>query len=313
MDKLRAMDLLVATAQSGSFSATGRRYGMSTASVSRRISELEEHLGVTLIHRSTRNLALSEAGEAYVAEAREILASIARADAGISALQEAPKGVLRVHSRIMFGVTFLAQAQAGFAARHPELTVELHLSERPARLREDGFDIDFRIAAPQESGLMRRRLLSSQRILVAAPAYLEVAPPIASPRDLAGHRCLTYWLGPDPPYWRFRQDGADLEVPVPSNFASNNGQVLLIAAREGHGIALLDDYTVAADIAAGRLVRILPQYRVTNTTFDEGVFATYLETPRVPAKIRVILDHVIAELPRRLGRLPEGGTDGGQG
>ena len=304
MDKFKAMTLMVATAKTQNFSETGRRFGISTASVSRRITELENHLGVQLIYRSTRSLVLSEAGQIYVKQAEEILASVAHAEVGVTAMQDAPNGLLRVHSRTMFGLSVLAPLQAEFAEKYPELSVELHLSERPARLREDGFDIDFRIAAPQESGLMRKRLFLSERVLVASPEYLDAAPPLLSPGDLEKHRCLVYWLGPDPQYWRFRKDKKIDEMLIPSSFSSNNGQVLIEAARRGHGVALLDDYTIADDIRNGRLKRVLTEYHVTNTTFEEGIFATFLETSRMPAKLRIFLDFISEQVPKRLGRLP---------
>lgn len=301
MDKLRAMTLLVATAESGSFSATGRRLGMSTASVSRRVSELEAHLGVTLIHRSTRALTLSEAGETYVAQARAILAQVAQAEAGASALQDAPQGILRVHSRTMFGLSVLTEAQPGFADQHPNLTVELHLSEHPARLREDGFDLDFRATRPAEAGIAMRQLIESRRVLVAAPSYLVRARALRGPTDLTEQDCLVYWLGSDPPFWRFRKDGVDEDVAITPAFSSNNGQVLLDAARRGLGIALLDDYTVAQDVRAGRLVRLLPGYRITNTSFDTGIYAVWLQTPQVPAKVRLYLDYLATHLQDRPG------------
>lgn len=304
MDKFKAMTLMVATSETRNFSETGRRFGISTASVSRRITELESHLGVQLIHRSTRSLVLTEAGQVYVKQAEDILSSVAQAEVGLTAMQDAPNGLLRVHSRTMFGLSVLAPLQAEFAEKYPDLSVELHLSERPARLREDGFDIDFRIAAPQESGLMRKRLFLSERVLVASPEYLDGAPPLKSPDDLQHHRCLVYWLGPDPQYWRFRQNKKIDEVRIPTSFSSNNGQVLLEAAKKGHGVTLLDDYTIADDIRNGRLKRVLTDYRVTNTTFEEGIFATFLETSRMPAKLRVFLDFISDQIPKRLGRLP---------
>lgn len=295
MDKLRAMGLLVATAETGSFSATARRVGMSTASVSRRVSELEAHLGVTLIHRSTRALTLSEAGETYVVHARAILAQVAQTEAGASAVQDAPQGVLRVHSRTIFGLSVLTGAQAAFSRQHPNLTVELYLSEHPARLREDGFDVDFRMTRPTESGIAMRQLLQSHRVLVASPAYLEQAPALTTPRDLDAHQCLVYWLDSDPPFWRFRKE----DIAIAPRFASNNGQVLRQAARQGQGVALLDDYTVAQDIRAGRLVRLLPDYRVTNTSFDTGIYAIWLDAPQIPAKVRLYLDHIATCLTER--------------
>lgn len=301
MDKLRAMELLLSVAETRSFSETGRRQNMSTASVSRRLSELEDVLGVTLIHRSTRNLTLSEAGNAYAVRAREILSAVGQADAGVTALQDSPYGVLRLHSRTMFGLKVLTPLQAGFSRKYPDLMVELHLSERPARLREDGFDIDFRIAPPQENGLMRRRLFLSDRVLVAAPEYLRDHGAPASPEDLRDHNCLVYWLGADPPYWRFQKDDRIQEIRVRSGFSTNNGQVLLEAAKSGLGFALLDDYTVAEDLASGRLVQVLKEYRITNTSFEDGIYATFLETVQVPTKIRVFLDYLTENMSSRLG------------
>lgn len=304
MDKLRAMALLVATAETGSFSQTGRRFGLSPASVSRQIAELEDRLGVTLVHRSTRNLVLSEAGQLYVRQAEMILASVDAADAGMSAMQQVPTGVLRVHSRTMFGVAVLAPLQVDFARQYPDMTVELHLSEKPVRLREDGYDLDFRIAPPQESGLMRKRLFLSQRIVVASPAYLATMPPVERPEDLRRHNCLVYWVNGDPVTWRFLKDRAVEEIQVPANFVSNNGQVLLEAAKSGQGLALLDDYTVAGDVAAGRLRRVLAEYRITNTTFEEGIYATYLEGIQTPLKLRVYLDFISDSWAKRVRAVP---------
>lgn len=292
MDKLRAMELFVATAETGSFSAAGRLYGLSPASVSRHVNDLEDDLGVSLIHRSTRSLSLTESGEAYMRDARDILASVRAADTAASARQDKLEGLLRVHSRTMFGVSVLSRLQPAFFELYPDLVVDLHLSESPVRLREDGFDLDFRIAPPAESGLVRRRLFLSRRIPVASPDYLARRPEIRHPEDLLSHDCLTYWLSHDRVYWRFRDGEKEHELMVPRTFSSNNGLVLLNMARAGKGIALLDDYTVAEDLASGALVQILPEVRVTNTTFEEGIFVTYLETPFLPAKLRLYIDFV---------------------
>lgn len=309
MDKLRALELFVATADSGSFSAAGRLYGLSPASVSRHVNELEEGLGVTLIHRSTRSLSLTEAGQRYHRDARDILATIRAADTAASEQTEKPRGVLRVHSRTMFGVSVLSRLQPAFTALYPDLVVDLHLSEHPVRLRDEGFDLDFRIAPPAEHGLVRRRLFLSRRILVATPAYLADRPPISRPEDLMHHACLTYWISHERVYWRFRDGERELDLSVPVAFSSNNGLVLLNMALAGQGIALLDDYTVADMIAQGALVEVLPQVRVTNTTFEEGIFVTYAEAPFTPAKLRIYIDFVVARWGEALrGRgLPGGG------
>eukprot|EP00903_Cladosiphon_okamuranus_P017204 g15849.t1 len=275
------MELFVATAETGSFSGAGRLYGLSPASVSRHVNDLEAALGVALLHRSTRALGLTEGGETYLRDARDILASVKAADTAASARLDHVGGVLRVHSRTMFGVSVLAKLQPAFQRLYPDLVVDLHLSERQVRLREDGFDLDFRIAPPQESGLIRRRLFESRRILVAAPAYLDSAPPLV--------------------YWRFRDGQQEEEIHIPTAFSSNNGLVLLEMVRNGRGLALLDEYTVAEDIAKGDLVELLPHLRITNATFEEGIFATYLQTPFVPAKLRHYLDFVSANWARVRG------------
>lgn len=292
MDKLRAMALFVATAESGSFSSAGRRFGLSPASVSRHISDLETHLGVTLVHRSTRSLVLTEAGAGYATQAAAILSGIDAAESDVVARQQSPRGILRVHSRTMFGLAVLSPLQAGFSALYPEVVIELHLSERPVRLREDGFDLDFRIAPPQDAGVIRKRLFKSERILVASPSYVAETFMPEKPRDILRHRCLGYWINTDDVTWRFLKDGKVEELPIAPAFLANNGLVLREAACAGQGIALLDDYTVAADLSSGRLVRVLANCQVTNATFDEGMFATYIETAHVPAKLRCYLDYV---------------------
>lgn len=302
MDKLRAMTLFVATADTGSFTAAGRLHGLSPASVARHVSDLEQELGVALVHRSTRALGLTESGESYLLDARQILAAIREADATAGDRQNQPRGLLRVHSRTMFGHSVLARLQPAFVKLYPEVVIDLHLSETPVRLSEDGFDLDFRIAAPREHGLIRRKLFLSRRILVAAPSYLDALPPIEQPADLVRHDCLTYWTNHDRASWRFRTGAGDHELSVATAFSSNNGLVLLSMALAGQGIALLDDYTVADHLARGSLKQVLPDLRVTNTTFDEGIFVAYRETSLVPAKLRVYIDFVITQWEDALNR-----------
>ena len=293
MDKLRAMALFVAAAERGSFSAAGRLYGLSPASVSRHVNDLEAELGVALVHRSTRALNLTESGEGYLRDAREILASVKAAENAATDRTEVPRGLLRVHSRTMFGVSVLAPLQPAMSRLYPDLVVDLHLSETPVRLREDGYDLDFRIAPPAQQGLVRRRLFLSQRILVASPDYLAAHPPIRTPQDLLKHACLGYWISQERINWRF-QGPPEQDVSVNCSFVSNNGLVLLTMALAGQGIALLDDYTVADHLDSGALVQVLPGERVTNTTFEEGIFVTYAETPFMPAKLRLYIDFVAA-------------------
>ncbi len=227
-----------------------------------------------------------------------ILQDIAAAEAAAAALQATPRGTLRLHSRTMFGMRVVAPLIPAFQDRYPELRVELRLAERPARLAEDDVDIDLRIGAPPDGQLMQRLLLRSERMLVASPDYLARQPPVCAPRDLLVQDCLTYWAGPEDVTWRFLAEGELLELPIATRFTSNNGEVLRQLALAGHGIALLDDYTVRDELAAGRLVRLLPGWQVTNSSFEAGIYAIFRQSGLLPAKTRAFLDFLVEFLPR---------------
>lgn len=297
----QAMELFVSAVREGSFSAAGRRANLSPASVSRQIAALEASLSVQLLNRTSRSLTLTEAGREYLARLEPALLGIAEAEAAAVALQTTPRGTLRVHSRLMFGMRVVAPLIPEFQARFPELRVELRLAERPARLAEEEIDIDLRIGAPPDGQLMQRLLLRSERILVASPSYLAQREPVRAPRDLLAQHCLAYWLGPEDVVWRFLGEAGLEELTVAARFASNNGEVLRGLALAGHGIALLDDYTVRADLRAGRLVRLLPGLRVTNTGFDVGIHAVFRQASALPAKTRAFLDFLVEALPRTRG------------
>jgi DNA-binding transcriptional LysR family regulator len=302
MNRLQAMELFVSAVRDGSFSGAGRRAGLSPASVSRYIGELETQLGVQLFNRSTRHLGLTEAGKIFFQRTEQVLQGIEDAEAAALALQSAPRGTLRVHSRTMFGIKVLSPLVPQFQKLYPELKVELRLSERRVQLREEEFDIDFQIQAPTDPGLMQRRLLTSERILVASPSYIAQKPRLREPDDLEAHDCLTYWMGPDDVIWKFMRKNKLHEIVVPSAFNSNNGIVLSDLAVRGHGIALLDDYTVANELKSGKLVRLMPTYRITNSTFDEGIYAAFLQSSYLPEKIRVFVDYMAENVPRQIKR-----------
>lgn len=300
MGRMQAMELFVSAVREGSFSAAGRRCGLSPASVSRHIGDLETRLGIQLLNRTTRHLALTEAGKAYLQRIETALHGIEDAEAAALALQTTPRGTLRIHSRTLFGMTVLTPLLPQFQKLYPELKVELRLSERRVQLREGDFDIDLQIAAPKDPSLMQRRLLAAERILVAAPDYIARMPALRGPEDLAAHNCLTYWMGSDSVVWTFMRKGKLTEIAVPSAFTTNNGYVLCQLAIMGHGIALLDDYTVSREIKSGRLQPLLPAYRVTNSSFDEGIYAIFLQTNYLPGKIRAFLDFMAANVPAQL-------------
>ena len=296
MDRLKAMELFLSVSRSGSFTETARQFGISPTSVSRMITELEQALNVRLLLRSTRQVMLTEAGQEYAHQLEGILWSINHAHDSITAISTSPQGLLRVHSRVMFGLGVLTPLLARFRTLYPDIHVELILAEAQADLRLAQIDIDFRIAPPVEAGLKRRILFKSERHLVASPDYIASMPALTTPAQLADHALICY-LKPGEGYvFRFLSDKGIDEVALHPRHVTNNGIAQLELARLGEGIALLDDYTVANDIAQGRLVRLLPDFRVTNSSFEDGIYATILDTPMIPAKIRVFLDFVASEV-----------------
>ena len=157
---------------------------------------------------------------------------------------------------------------------------------------------------------MQRRLLKTERILVASPNYIARMPAVREPTDLTGHNCLTYWMGPDTVIWTFMRRGKLKELAVPSACSTNNGYVLCQLAVMGHGIALLDDYTVSREIKSGRLRQLLPSWRVTNSSFDEGIYATFQQTGYLPGKIRAFLDFMAEHVPVQIRKAAGKANDG---
>ena len=294
MVNLRALELFVAAVGEGSFSAAGRRAGLSPAAVSRQVNALEAALGVQLLNRTSRSLALTEAGQNYLARVEPILRGLREAGEEAASFQTALRGTLRLHSRVMFGTSVVAPLLPAFRAAYPALAVELRLQEREANLVTEEHDIDLRIGRTQDANLMQRRVLQSERVLVASPAYLRRGPPLEHPDDVRAHNCLTYWLGPEPVVWRFLRDGALQEITVPASCRSNSGEVLRQLAKRGEGLALLDDYSVAEDVAAGTLVRVLDGVPVSNTGFDRGIYAVWRRANFTPAKVQVFLNFLVA-------------------
>jgi DNA-binding transcriptional LysR family regulator len=294
VESLRAMRVFVSVVQNGSLSSAGRQLGLSPASISRHLQTLEEELGTRLIHRTSRRLTLTEAGELYARQAEQILHQVEEANASVSSLELKPRGMLRVHSRLLVGQQYIVPALPRFLAAHPDVRVDLSLSNTPVDLIERNVDIDVRIGKLGDSALMGRKLASSERIVCATPGYLTSRPPPRAPMDLMQHNCLTYRLNMGRTVWRFLDPaGALTEVPVDGSFRTDNGPAVVAAAQAGIGIALLPDWSIHAELREGRLVRLFPEHTVSHVEFENGIYAVYLQTRHMSAKLRAFIDFLV--------------------
>ncbi|WP_423456296.1 LysR family transcriptional regulator [Ottowia sp. VDI28] len=293
MDSLRSIEIFVQVVHHGSLSAAARKLGTSAASVSRQVSALEDSLGARLLNRTSRKLTLTEAGEAYFHHAEQILHHVDEATQSVTNLQRAPRGTLRVHSRILVGQLFIIPAIAEFLIAQPEIKIDLMLSNLSVDLVEQNIDVDIRIGKLSDSSLIAKRLTLSDRVVCASPAYLKRSPKIRQPQDLGAHNCLTYRLSKGNVQWRFMNGkGVTTDVPVNGSLQTDYGPALRTAALAGLGLALMPDWSVREDIERGTLVRLFPEFKASFLEFDNGVYAVYQRSRHMSAKVRLFVDHL---------------------
>jgi DNA-binding transcriptional LysR family regulator len=275
----------------GSYTAAAQRLGISKAAMSQRVAELEEAAGLPLVQRTTRSVRLTEAGQQLVDSTRTAFAEIERSFAGIKDLAEAPQGLLRVTAPVALGRQQIVPLLPAFLRQHPAVRVELDLSDRLSSLAIEGFDLAIRHASSAPDTHVAWTLCETRSLLVASRAYLRRRGLPAVPADLAGHDCIHYLRGGDTPAWSFEAvggDGSRISVPVQGPFAANNSEALREAALGGVGIALLPDFSAQKDLAAGRLVVVLPDWRSVGA-FGEYLYAIRPYSPHVPRAVHALV------------------------
>lgn len=291
LDRITGMQVFVRVVSLGSFSAAARALGLSQTMVTKHIAALEERLGVTLLHRTTRRLRLTEAGERYLQSSERILAEIEEAETLAVADRVEPRGMLRLNVPLAFGMREIAPILPRFAAQHPKLTVDLGLADRVVDLIEEHWDLAIRIGRMSDSALVARKLAPLRLLVCAAPAYLKEHGTPKTVDDLRHHSCLGYTLSAtvSADRWLFGKDGK-ISVPISGRMRADNGDALRLAALEGLGLIYQPTFLLADDLRAGRLRAV--QLDQPPVTFD-GVFAVYPADRHPPAKVRACVDFLV--------------------
>lgn len=282
MNRWEGLDEFIAVAETGQFTAAAKRIGLSSSQVSRQIARLEERLQTRLFYRSTRKVALTEAGQTFLQHCQRLVDARDEAMRAISDLTGEPKGLLRMTCAVAYGERFIVPLVNAFMARHPQLRVDIELSNRPLDLVHEGLDLAIRLGRLQDSRLVATRLAPRVMYLCAAPSYLERYGRPHSLSELARHNCL---VGSSD-QWTFQQDGKEQSLRVQGNWRCNSGQAVLDAALRGFGLCQLPDYYVLDHLKSGELVSLLEQHRPPNT----AVWALYPQQRHLSPKVRQLVD-----------------------
>lgn len=288
MDRIIAAQVFVAIVERGSMINAAESLNMSRAMVTRYLSEMEKWSGARLLHRTTRKLSLTDAGENTLLRCRQLLQLAVDMESVAQEGDEALRGLLRLSCSQSFGQGAVVIAVAEFLARHPQLIIDMQLESRSVNLVEERIDLALRITNDLDPNLIARPLAHCDSVICASPAYLARHGTPRKPDDLALHNCLTYtYFGKS--LWNFERDGKKSSVPVSGNLSANESLVLLSGAVEGVGIVMQPVYSVAPLIASGQLVRLLPEWKPQSL----GIFAIYSSRRQMPVALRALLDFLV--------------------
>jgi len=286
MDRVLGMTTFVKVVDSGGFAAAARALNMSPSAVTLHVQAIEDRLGVRLLNRTTRHVSMTEAGHAYYDDCTRILAEIDNAEQAVQELQSKPRGRLRVNASPTMPLQ-ISEAIAEFTTQYPEVSLDMTVTGRMVDLVEEGFDLALRITPVPDSSLIIRRLAPFRFAVCGAPDYLARRGTPTRLADLADHNCMIYSDSPFGREWHFLdQDGGEQSVPLSGNFQANSGYAIRLAALLGQGLMYAPKFLVADDLAAGRLVQVLSEFRTAELTVD----AIYPHRRHLSAKVRIFLD-----------------------
>jgi DNA-binding transcriptional LysR family regulator len=293
MDRLVALNVFRHAVDLGSFAAAARQLGLSPAAVSKNIGELEAHLAVRLLNRTTRRMSLTEAGAVYYDRVVRVLDDLDDADGALGALQRSPRGLLRVSAPMTVSLVSLSTVIPAFLDRHPDLSLDLRLDDRRVDIVAEGFDVAIRGSDQlEDSSLIARKLMTMKHVVCAAPAYFERHGTPDTPERLADHECIRFPLSGHADEWTFRKAGRTVRVPVEGRYAVTSSLAIRDALRAGFGLTLIPWIYVRDDVEAGRLRVVLDDWSPDETT----LYAVYPSKRHLVSKIRAFLDFLVEHL-----------------
>jgi len=300
MDRLESMKVLVAAVEAGSLSGAGRKLGMPLATVSRKVSELEAHLKARMLHRSTRQLVLTDAGRDYVAACRRILEDLGDAERAAAGEYSAPRGDLIITAPIVFGRLHVVPVVAEFLRAYPEVDVRLALGDRVVNLLEDQVDLAVRIGVLPDSSLIATRVGLIRQVVCASPGYFAEHGIPRSPDQLSMHQCITFAALMSAASWTFHLNGAQFSVPVHSRLVVNTAEAAIDAAVRGAGVTRVLSYQIEEARRASQLQVVLEDFEPTPVPIS----LVYTGQGRLPQKVRAFLDFAAPRLRERTGASP---------
>lgn len=292
VDKLASLRAFVKVVELGSFAEAGRTLRLSRSAVSKYVAELEQDLGVQLLQRTTRHVSPTENGQAYFERTLGILADLDAADQAVAQLQSTPRGLLRINAPMSFGTIKLGPLIAEFMARHPDLQVQLVLTDEQVDPVQAGVDVTLRIAELETSSLIARKLCDIDRVICASPDYFKANGRPGHVDDLRRHDCLTYGFLSTGNQWKLTGPDGDHWIAPHWTLCANNAEVLRDAAVKGRGIAILPVFIAEAQLKSGALATVLDDYRAPPLT----LYAVYPPTRHLAVKVRLFIDFLVDRL-----------------
>jgi DNA-binding transcriptional LysR family regulator len=285
----------------GTLSGAARELGVTPAAVSKRLARLEEAVGLPLLNRTTRRLSVTDAGELYYANAVRILGELEDLERLLSQDRAAPRGLLRVNAPLGFGRTYITPIVSDFVKRYPEVEVQLQLSDHPLSLVDESFDIGIRFGEVPDARVVATRIADNRRLVCAAPAYLKAHGVPKVPNDLARFNCIVLRQN-DAAYgtWRFTRGRMTETVKVRGSLSSNDGEVALNWALDGHGLLLRAEWDIAKYLRSGRLQIVLEDY----TTPPADIHAIYPEKHKLSPKVKLFVEFLAASFQGQAGTRP---------